>query len=207
MNAEKTIVLATRNQGKIAELSSLLENFGLDVRGLSDFPETGDVEETGKTFAENALLKARAVSETLGLVAIADDSGLEVDALGGAPGVLSARYAGPNATDAKNNARLLREMQGIPEKERTARFRCVMAAFAPGGERILAQGAWEGRIALEPAGEQGFGYDPLFFDEELGMTAAQMTREMKNARSHRGKALRGLLADWPKFWSRVGPEK
>jgi len=207
MNAKKTIVLATRNKGKIAELSSLLTGFGLEVRGLSDFPEIEDIEETGETFAENALIKAKAVSETLGLVAVADDSGLEVDALGGAPGVHSARYSGEGATDAKNNARLLEEMRGVPEKERTARFRCVMVAFAPGGESIMAQGAWEGRIALEPVGEEGFGYDPLFFDQDLGMTAAQMTREMKNARSHRGKALRDLLADWPKFWSRATLEK
>jgi XTP/dITP diphosphohydrolase len=201
------VVLATRNRGKIAELSKLLEGFHLEVAGLDAFPQVGEVPETGDTFAANALEKARTVAGLTGLVAVADDSGLEVDALGGAPGVYSARYAGEKAGDAANNAKLLAALAGVPAGRRAARFRCVMAAAAPGGETLLAEGAWEGEIALELTGEGGFGYDPLFFDPRLGRTAAQLTREEKNAVSHRGKALRSLLAGWPGFWSRAGLEK
>jgi XTP/dITP diphosphohydrolase len=199
----ETVVLATRNKGKISELSELLSDYGLDVQGLDAFPRVGGVEETGATFEENALIKARAVAEATGLVALADDSGLEVDALGGAPGVRSARYAGPQATDPENNAMLLRNLAGVPEQERSARFRCVMAAVSPRGDTLVAHGTWEGVVTLEPRGDQGFGYDPLFFDPGLGRTSAQLSREEKNARSHRGKALRALLAQWPAFWARV----
>lgn len=202
----RAVVLATRNPGKIAELSALLAGFHLEVKGLDAFPGIGEVPETGDTFAANALEKARTVAALTGLVAVADDSGLEVDALGGAPGVHSARYAGEKATDAANNARLLAALAGIPAGRRAARFCCVMAAAAPGGETLTAQGAWEGGIALEPAGRGGFGYDPLFFDPVLGRTAAQLSREEKNAVSHRGRALRALLAAWPGFWARAGLE-
>ena len=201
------VVLATRNRGKIAELSKLLEGFHLEVRGLDAFPEVGEVPETGDTFAANALQKASTVAGLTGLVAVADDSGLVVDALGGAPGVYSARYAGEKAGDAANNAKLLAALAGVPAGRRQARFRCVMAAAAPNGETLLAEGAWEGEIALAPAGEGGFGYDPLFFDPALGRTAAQLDREEKNAVSHRGRALRALLAAWPPFWARAGLEK
>ncbi len=202
-----TIVLATRNKGKIAELSGMLRAYGLEVKGLEAFPELAEVEETGSTFSENALLKASTIAKATGLVAVADDSGLEVDALDKAPGVFSARYADDDPEfgsmenrDQRNNAKLLRELGNIPEERRTARFRCVMAAYAPGGASLEADGAWEGRIALQPTGENGFGYDPLFYDPALGITAAQMDKEQKNARSHRGKALRGLLKSWPEFW-------
>lgn len=207
------IVLATRNQGKIRELSGLLKDFGFEVKGLDSFPELPDVPETGATFEENALLKACTVSKATGLIAVADDSGLEVDALGGRPGVRSARYsddenqAGASSgveRDVRNNQKLLRELAAVPEARRTARFRCVMAACSPQGVSITASGAWEGRIALEPAGEQGFGYDPVFFDVELRCTAAELRREEKNARSHRGRALRKLLEAWPGFWNEVG---
>lgn len=201
------VVLATRNAGKIAELSKLLEGFHLEVRGLDTFPEIGEAPETGDTFRANALEKARFVAGLTGLAAVADDSGLEVDALGGAPGVYSARYAGEKAGDAANNAKLMAALSGIPPGRRRARFRCVMAAAAPNGETLLAEGAWEGEIAVELTGEGGFGYDPLFFDPALGRTAAQLTREEKNAVSHRGKALRALLASWPDFWRRAGLEK
>ncbi|NJB68289.1 XTP/dITP diphosphohydrolase [Desulfobaculum xiamenense] len=198
------VVLATRNKGKIAELSQMLEGFELEVLGLDAFPEIGEIEETGTTFEENARIKAQAVAQATGLVAVADDSGLEVDAIGGAPGVYSARYSGEGATDARNNAKLLGALDGVPAERRTARFRCVMLACAPGGEELVADGAWEGHIAEAPRGDNGFGYDPLFVDLESGRHSAELTREEKNARSHRGKALRRLLADWPAFWTRVG---
>lgn len=207
MNA---IVLATRNKGKIAELSVMLQAHGLEVKGLEAFPELAEIEETGATFAENARLKASAIAQATGFVAVADDSGLEVDALDKAPGVYSARYADNDPElgsmddrDRRNNAKLLRELQGTPDARRTARFRCVMVACTPGGASLEADGAWEGRIALAPAGENGFGYDPLFYDPELDMTAAQLEKAQKNARSHRGKALRKLLEAWPDFWRRA----
>jgi XTP/dITP diphosphohydrolase len=198
-----TIVLATRNKGKIAELSAMLEGFGLKVLGLADFPEIGEIEETGATFHANSLIKAKEVAEETGLVAVADDSGLEVDYLDGAPGVYSARYAGEGADDAANNAKLLEALHGVPEDKRGARFKCVMTAYAPGGETLVAEGAWEGRVAPAPAGDQGFGYDPLFFDPASGMHAAQMDRAAKNAVSHRGKALKNLINKWPEFWRTV----
>jgi len=198
-----TVVLATRNAGKIAELEALLAGSGVHVLGLDAFPEIGEIEETGLTFAENAALKARTVAQATGLVALADDSGLMVDALGGAPGVYSARYSGENATDATNNAKLLETLSGLPEAGRGCRFVSVVAAHAPSGAEILAEGRWEGRVLTSPRGSGGFGYDPLFLDLELGRTAAELSRADKNARSHRGRALRALLADWPAFWARA----
>jgi XTP/dITP diphosphohydrolase len=195
----KTIVLATRNKGKIAELSEMLAGFGLTVLGLSAFPEIGEIEETGATFAENARIKAQAVCAATGLVAVADDSGLCVDALSGAPGVYSARYAGEKATDADNNAKLLAALADVPEEERAARFVCAICAAAPDGRLLEASGAWEGRIAFELSGENGFGYDPLFYDEMAGTTSANLTSAQKNARSHRGKALAALKSAWGEF--------
>jgi XTP/dITP diphosphohydrolase len=197
------VVLATRNTGKIAELSQMLEGFQLEVKGLDDFPEIGEIEETGVTFEENARIKAKTVAEATGLVAVADDSGLEVDALDGAPGVYSARYSGEDATDEKNNAKLLDALSGVPTERRSARFRCVMLAYAPGGEELAASGAWEGHIGEGPRGTNGFGYDPLFVDADSGKHSAELSSQQKNARSHRGKALRQLLADWPAFWAKV----
>ncbi len=201
-----TIVLATRNAGKVSELADALRAYGLDVLGLDAFPQVGEIEETGTTFEENALLKARAVAEATGHVAVADDSGLEVDALERRPGVYSARYSDdtphlPGDTrDARNNAKLLLELDGVPAERRTARFRCVMAACTPDGRHVFAEGAWEGHIALAPEGDNGFGYDPLFIDPQSGLHSAQLSRDEKNARSHRGKALRRLLELWPAFW-------
>mgnify|MGYP006285067971 FL=1 len=204
MNAERdTIVLATRNKGKVTELSGKLQEYGLEVKGLDDFPEVPEIVEDGATFHENSLKKAREVAEITGLVAVADDSGLEVDALGGAPGVHSARYAGVDADDAANNGKLLRELSGVPVERRTARFKCVMTACSPQGETLVTEGAWEGRIAMQPRGEHGFGYDPLFYDPEADMTAAQMDRETKHRRSHRGKALARLIEQWSEFWRRA----
>jgi len=195
----RTLVLATRNQGKVRELREPLARFGFDVQSLpDDFPE---IEENGATFDENALIKARAVAEKLGVAAAADDSGLEVDALGGAPGVYSARYSEDwpeqegESKDERNNRKLLAQLEGVPFEERTARFRCCMALVDPEGGEIVVSGAWEGHIGFEKKGENGFGYDPLFIDPELGLTGAQLSREAKMARSHRGKALAKLLEE------------
>ncbi len=199
------IVLATRNKGKIAEIRELLAGFASEVRGLDAFPDLGDIPETGLTFEENSLLKARTVCQATGLIALADDSGLAVDALNGAPGVHSARYCGPalsgdtRSVDERNNAALLAALAGVAPERRNARFHCVIAASAPGGASLVARGVWEGRILDAPDGDQGFGYDPLFFDPTLGMSAARMDRATKNQRSHRGQALRALLAAWPSF--------
>jgi XTP/dITP diphosphohydrolase len=199
-----TIVLATGNKGKIRELSEMLgaSHPELTVLGLKDFPDIGEIPETGETFEENALIKARAVCAATGLVAVADDSGLVVDGLGGAPGVYSARYSGEGATDASNLSKVLAELECVPDSRRTARFMCVMAACAPNGVTLVAEGSWEGRIIKEPMGDNGFGYDPVFWDDELGCTAAQMAPEIKNGRSHRGRALRALMAEWDGFWAR-----
>ena len=199
MTIPRTLILATRNQGKVRELRDPLARFGFDVQSLpEDFPE---IEENGSTFEENALIKARAVANALGVAAAADDSGLEVDALGGAPGVYSARYSEDwpavegESKDERNNRKLLVELEGVPFEKRTARFRCCLALVIPGGEEIVVSGAWEGNIGFERAGANGFGYDPLFIDPELELTGAELTREAKMVRSHRGKALAKLLAE------------
>lgn len=204
-----TIVLATGNAGKIRELSAMLGACvpGIRVLGLKDFPKIGEIPETGTTFEENARIKARAVAEATGLVAVADDSGLVVDALGGAPGVYSARYSGEDATDEKNVAKLLDALRDVPDGQRGCHFACVMLAAAPSGRELSAHGRWSGRVVRERAGTGGFGYDPVFFDDELGMTAAQMPPEVKNARSHRGRAVAALLRDWPGFWKHVQTER
>ncbi|MGE4291552.1 MAG: XTP/dITP diphosphatase [Desulfovibrio sp.] len=199
----RAVVLATRNQGKIREFSALLRDFDVEVKGLDQFPDIEDIPETGETFLENARLKAVAVAESTGLVAVADDSGLAVDALDGAPGVYSARYAGEHGDSDANNAKLLQALANVPDEKRTARFICCMVAAAPTGESIHAQDSWEGVIAHGYKGKSGFGYDPIFFDPELGCTAAEMALEVKNARSHRGKALGRLREAWPAFLARL----
>lgn len=198
----KQVVLATRNQGKIKELQALLAGYDVEVLGLDRFPQVGEIAETGDTFEENARIKAQAVSRATGLIALADDSGIVVDALAGAPGVRSARYSGEDATDATNNEKLLQVLDGLPLERRTCRFVSVVVAHAPHGEderELVAEGTWEGVVGFALKGEGGFGYDPLFIDAELGRTAAGLTREEKNARSHRGKALRKLLESWAGF--------
>lgn len=183
------VVLASGNAGKVGELQALLGN-SWRVHPQSRFG-IAPVEETGHTFFENALLKARHAAALTGLPALADDSGLEVDALGGAPGVWSARYAGPAADDAANNAKLLAVLEGIPEARRTARYRCVLVWLCSADDPapLVAEGTWEGRILDRPRGTGGFGYDPLFLDPVTGLTAAEMDPGAKNARSHRGQAL------------------
>ncbi|MDJ0926349.1 MAG: RdgB/HAM1 family non-canonical purine NTP pyrophosphatase [Gammaproteobacteria bacterium] len=187
----RAVVVATGNAGKLRELQALLGNdWELVAQG-----ELGiePVAETGTTFRENALLKARHAAAISGLPAIADDSGLEVDALHGEPGVYSARYAGAEADDAANNAKLLAEMAGIPAIKRTARFRCCMVFVeSADAEPLVAAASWDGQIATEPRGAGGFGYDPLFIDPESGRHSAELSAADKNARSHRGQAARKL---------------
>ncbi len=191
------IVLASGNPGKIREIQAVLAPHGVKILPQTAFSIT-EIEETAPTFVENALLKARNASRFSGLPALADDSGLEVAALNGAPGVYSARYAGPDADDALNNAKLIEALQGIEEQERQARFRCVLAfvrhPYDP--SPLIAEGAWEGVIAEQPLGNGGFGYDPLFFLPELGCTSAQLPPQEKNRLSHRGRALQRLLDLW-----------
>ena len=203
-----TIVLATGNAGKIRELSAMLKELQPDmtVLGLKDFPDIGDIPETGETFEDNARIKALAVARATGLVAVADDSGLAVDALNGAPGVYSARFSGEDATDERNVAKLLEALKDVPDPWRGCHFACVMLAVTPGGQELVGRGEWQGRVTHAPAGDKGFGYDPVFFDEELGLTAAQMDASVKNARSHRGLALRDLLGGWAEFWKRAQAE-
>ena len=190
----KKIVLASGNQGKVREINQILAGLDMEVVPQSDF-DVPEIEETGLTFVENAILKARNATKCTGLPAIADDSGLEVDALRGAPGIYSARYAGPDTDDSKNLQKVLQEMAGIPEAERTARFQCLLVYMEHDLDPtpIICQGTWEGRITTAPAGENGFGYDPVFFVLEHGCTSAQLSAEEKNRLSHRGQALQCLL--------------
>lgn len=188
------VVVASNNEGKVREIRHVLEPLGWDVLRAGDLGgEAPEVEETGFTFLENALLKARAFAERFDCVALADDSGLEVDALGGAPGVRSARYAGEPSDDVANNAKLLSELAQVPEGERGARFRCVVAVVWPDGRVLAADGVCEGSIGFEPKGSGGFGYDPLFWPAAApGRTMAELSPAEKSAISHRGSALRAL---------------
>ncbi|HEX5650735.1 MAG TPA: RdgB/HAM1 family non-canonical purine NTP pyrophosphatase [Steroidobacteraceae bacterium] len=189
-----TVVLATGNAGKLREMREILAPWHVAVRALAEFT-AGAADETGLTFVENALLKARFASAVAGLPAIADDSGLEVEALRGAPGIHSARYAGPGADDRANNDKLLHELANVPDPDRAARYRCAMVylRWAEDPAPIVVQAAWEGAIGRTPRGEGGFGYDPLFLVDEGARTAAELTALDKNRRSHRGQALRGLV--------------
>ncbi len=191
----KQVVLASNNPGKIREIQALLSGMDREILPQATFTEV-EAEETGLSFLENALIKARHAALASGLPTIADDSGLEVDALGGAPGVFSARYAGEGASDAANNAKLLRDMAGIADDSRIARFRCVMVYLrdADDPEPLVGEGVWEGRILRELCGSGGFGYDPLFFVPSQGCSSAELPPETKNQLSHRGQALRELAA-------------
>ena len=192
------IVLASNNQGKVREIGQLLADRNLEVVPQSEF-NIPDADETGLSFVENAILKARHAAKLSGLPAIADDSGLEVDALNGAPGIYSARYAGSDATDAANNEKMLAELADTPDEDRTARFQCLMVFMrhAEDPTPLICQGTWEGRILRQPQGENGFGYDPLFFVPEKNCSSAELPAEVKNAMSHRGKALQALLQKMP----------
>ena len=189
------IVLASNNAGKVREINQLLAAQEIRVVPQREFG-ISEAEETGLSFVENAIIKARHAAQESGLPAIADDSGLEVDALNGAPGIYSARFAGPGASDADNNRKLLEQLAGVADAERTARFQCVLVYMrhAEDPTPLICQGSWEGRILHAPQGDNGFGYDPLFLVPEKGCSSAQLAPEEKNRISHRGQALQRLLS-------------
>jgi XTP/dITP diphosphohydrolase len=189
------IVLASSNPGKLREINALLEGLGMTVLPQSDF-DVPDADETGLSFVENAILKARHAAQLTGLPAIADDSGLEVDALNGAPGIYSARFSGAGANDADNLQKLLAEMKDVPEAQRTARFQCLMVYMEHAADPtpLICQGTWEGRILDAPQGENGFGYDPVFWVPSEQCASAELAPAVKNRLSHRGQALQKLLA-------------
>ncbi|HZK84414.1 MAG TPA: XTP/dITP diphosphatase [Desulfosporosinus sp.] len=187
------IILATQNQGKVLELRELLVNEEIEVLSLLDIPDWIDVEENGVTFADNAALKAREAVRRTGLIALADDSGLEVDALNCAPGVYSARYAGEPKDDERNTDKLLYLLENIPEDKRTARFRCALVMATPFGEEYLTEGSVEGLILTKRCGLNGFGYDPVFYLQEFARTMAELTMSEKNTISHRAQAFRKVI--------------
>lgn len=187
------LVLATRNQGKVRELQDMLKSTNFEVVSLAEYPELPEVEEDGDTFLANAVKKAREIAAATGELTMADDSGLEVDYLGGAPGVHSARFAGEHGNNRANNEKLLKLLEGVPWEKRTARFRCVVAVATPDGEVETAEGTCEGIITPELRGEEGFGYDPLFYFPIYEKTFAELDPDLKNSVSHRGKALRKAL--------------
>lgn len=189
----KQLVLASGNPGKLRELSAILDELGYQLHAQSEF-DVDEVAETGTTFVENAIIKARHAATITGLPALADDSGIEVDALDGAPGVYSARFAGASADDAANNALLVDKLRNVPPAERSARYRAVIVLMrhAADPSPLICEGSWEGMIQLDPAGDGGFGYDPYFFLPDLGCTSAQLSASEKNRLSHRGAALEEL---------------
>ncbi len=190
----KEIVLASSNPGKVREINQLLATLDLHVQPQSEFGVV-DAEETGLTFVENAILKARNAARHTGLPAIADDSGIEVDALNGAPGIYSARFAGEGASDQQNLDKLLAELEGLPEAQRSARFQCLMVFLQHASDPtpLICQGTWEGRILLAARGDNGFGYDPVFYVPTHDCSSAELPADVKNALSHRGQALRKLV--------------
>lgn len=194
------VIVATHNPGKVTELTSMLEGLGYTVESLLDYPDAPETDETGVTFEENALLKAVEAANYFGHAVIADDSGIEVDALDGAPGVYSARWSGPDKSPDANNSLLLEKLEGVPDEDRTARFVTVLALAKPSGETLTVRGTLEGVIGHELRGENGFGYDSLFVIPELGLTAAELTVEEKAEISHRGNALRKLEDEIERFF-------
>lgn len=190
-----TIVLASNNPGKVREFNALLADKQIEIATQAQFG-VSEAEETGLSFVENALLKARHAALHTGMPAIADDSGIEVDALNGAPGIYSARYAGKGAGDQENLEKLLADLKAVPEEQRTARFQCLMVYMRHANDPtpIICQGTWEGRILLAPRGSNGFGYDPIFFVPTHNCTSAELAADVKNALSHRGQALHKLVA-------------
>nr|WP_298376925.1 RdgB/HAM1 family non-canonical purine NTP pyrophosphatase [uncultured Halomonas sp.] len=194
MSVSQTIVLASNNSGKLKEFNTLFETLGITLLSQTKFASI-DVEETGSTFVENALLKAREACRISGLPALADDSGLEVDALQGAPGVFSARYAGEGSSDSDNNRKLLDAMDQVPEGQRTARYWCVLVLLRSVVDPVplIVQASWEGEILARSRGEGGFGYDPLFWIPEKAMSVAELSAQEKNRLSHRGRALQMLI--------------
>lgn len=188
----KEAIIATHNPGKVKEFKEILEPKGYDVKSLAEIGFTEEIEETGHTFEENAILKAEAVAKAVNKMVIADDSGLSIDNLGGKPGVYSARYAGEQKDDQANIDKVLSELKGIEKEQRTARFRCALAVSIPGEETKTVEGHVEGYIAEEPRGEYGFGYDPIFIVKDKDKTMAELTSDEKNKISHRADALKKL---------------
>lgn len=188
----KEAIIATHNPGKVKEFKEILEPRGYDVKSLAEIGFTEEIEETGHTFEENAIMKAEAVAKAVNKMVIADDSGLSIDNLGGRPGVYSARYAGEQKDDQANIAKVLSELKGIEKEQRTARFRCALAVSIPGEETKTVEGHVEGYIAEEPRGEYGFGYDPIFIVKDKDKTMAELTSDEKNKISHRADALKKL---------------
>ncbi|WP_455200774.1 RdgB/HAM1 family non-canonical purine NTP pyrophosphatase [Kaarinaea lacus] len=199
-------VLASGNKGKLREINQLLSGLHIEAMPQTEF-NVPDVEETGLTFVENAIIKARNAAQHSGLPALADDSGIEVDALNGEPGIYSARYAGKGASDEDNLRKLLAALKEVPEAERTARFQCVMVymAHAKDPTPLICQGTWEGRILFQPRGDNGFGYDPVFFVPTHNCSAAELASDIKNQRSHRGQALKKFLALFQSEMAEVTP--
>ncbi|MFI2810870.1 MULTISPECIES: RdgB/HAM1 family non-canonical purine NTP pyrophosphatase [Microbulbifer] len=197
------IVLASGNAGKLREFSQLFSSWDIEVAPQSDF-DVPEADETGLSFIENALIKARHASRISGLPALADDSGLAVDALGGAPGIYSARYAGSDASDADNNRKLLEALADVPDERRGASFHCALAFVRSHDDPVplVCSARWSGRILREPAGEQGFGYDPLFYVEEQGCSSAELPREVKNRISHRARAVQQFGQLWQELMGR-----
>ncbi|HEX6481129.1 MAG TPA: XTP/dITP diphosphatase [Ktedonobacteraceae bacterium] len=196
----RDLLVATTNLHKLEEYRAIFADLPYRLLSLRDIRLDMDVEETGNTFAENAELKARSYAQASGLLTLADDSGLEIDALGGAPGVFSARFAGKDTSYEERFRLILERLKGLPTEQRSARFRCVIAIAEPSGSTRLVEGVIEGEIADAPRGERGFGYDPIFLVPEIGMTTAELTAEDKNRISHRGRAAqlaRILLENWP----------
>ncbi|MCH1627606.1 XTP/dITP diphosphatase [Fredinandcohnia quinoae] len=185
----KELMIATKNKGKVNEFKELFSSRGINVKSLLDYPEIDDIEETGSTFAENAIIKAEAISKLLKLPVIADDSGLSIDYLDGRPGVYSARYAGEQKNDLANTAMVLVELKDVPSEKRTARFHCALAIAIPEEKTYVVEGTCEGQITEAPRGENGFGYDPVFYVVEEGKTMAELPKDVKNKISHRAKAL------------------
>lgn len=187
-----TIIFATSNQNKMKEIREILKELDVEILSMKEAGIDADIIEDGKTFEENALIKARAIRDMSGCIVLADDSGLEVDALNKEPGIYSARYMGEATSYELKNANIIERLKGLSGEERSARFVCVIAAAFPDGSEETCRGTIEGQIGLEPAGENGFGYDPIFFVPEYGCTTAQLSPEHKNEISHRGKALRAM---------------
>ena len=195
-----SILIATKNEGKTKEFRQFFAQLGYKVENLNAYPDLPDVAETGLTFEENARPKAETIAELTGKMVLADDSGLKVDVLGGMPGVWSARFSGPDATDASNNAKLLHELAMVFEqKDRSAQFHCTLVMAAPGTQSLVVEADWEGYIATAPQGENGFGYDPLFLVGESGKTSAELSLDEKNKISHRAKALEKLVEAFPSW--------
>lgn len=188
----KSVIIATQNPGKVKEFEKMFQEDGVEIQSLLDFPDVPDVEETGSTFTENAMLKAETIAKRFHTKVIADDSGLVVDALEGRPGVYSARYAGTEKSDEANINKVLEELDGVPFEKRTARFKCIIAAAQPAQPTEIYEGTCEGCITFERKGSGGFGYDPIFYVPEREKTLAELTKEEKNQISHRARALKQM---------------